>query len=193
MSQTLNEPRAYERTVKESVRKGLVIVNTGNGKGKTTAALGVLTRAWGRGLKVVMLQYIKHKNSRFGETRAAEKMGVEMIPLGSGFTWTSKDIEKDKALAEACWELSKEKLLAADGTYDVVILDELTYMFKYGWLPLDEVLETLRQRPQMRHVIITGRYAPDALIEYADLVTEMRLIKHPYREQGIKAQPGIEF
>ena len=174
-------------------RKGLVIVNTGKGKGKTTAALGVLTRAWGRGLKVVMLQFIKSKTGKWGEIRAAKKMGVEMIPLGAGFAFTSKDIEKDKALAKEGWELCKKKILAPDGTYDIVILDEFTYPLHYGWLSIEEVIETLDRRPPNRHIIITGRYAPQALIDYADLVTEMRQIKHPYQEQGIKAQPGIEF
>ena len=118
----MDAPRTYERLVKKSVRKGLVIVNTGNGKGKTTAALGVLTRAWGRGLKVVMLQFIKAKTGKWGEIRAAKKMGVEIIPLGDGFTWTSEDIEKDKALAREGWERCKEKILAPDGTFDIVTL-----------------------------------------------------------------------
>ncbi len=189
----MEAPRTYERLVTKSIRKGLVIINTGEGKGKTTAALGVLTRAWGRGMKVVMLQFIKAKTGKWGEIRAAQKMGVEIIPLGDGFTWTSKDIEKDKALAREGWELCKEKILAPDGTYDIVILDEFTYTLHYKWLPIEEVLKILDKRPPMRHVIITGRHAPQALIDYADLVTEMRLIKHPYREQGIRAQPGIEF
>ena len=189
----MEEPRTYQKRVKKSVRKGLVIVNTGKGKGKTTAALGVLTRAWGRGLKVVMLQFIKAKTGKWGEIRAAKKMGVEIIPLGDGFTWTSEDIEKDKALARKGWEFCKQKVLAPDGEYDIVILDEFTYPLHFKWLPIDEVLETLSQRPPMRHIIITGRDAPQELIDYADLVTEMRVIKHPYDEQGVKAQPGIEF
>ena len=144
-------------------------------------------------MKVVMLQFIKHRNSRFGEIRAAEQMGVEIIPLGDGFTWTSKDIEKDRALARECWALCREKLLAPEGAYDIVILDELTYPLHYGWLSLEEVLDVLNRRPPMRHVVITGRYAPQGLIDYADLVTEMRMVKHPYDEQGIRAQPGIEY
>ncbi len=175
------------------VRKGLVIVNTGNGKGKTTAALGLLTRAWGRGMKVVMLQFIKHENARFGEIQAAKKMGFELIPMGSGFTWRASDREKAKASCQACWELCKEKILAPDGAYDIVVLDEITYTFRYGWLALDEVLAVLSQRPPMRHVVLTGRDAPQALIDYADLVTEMRMVKHPYHDQNVAAQPGIEF
>ncbi len=172
------------------LRKGLVIVNTGNGKGKTTAALGVLLRAWGNGMRVVMLQFIKHTTARWGEIKAAEKMGIEMIPLGSGFTWKSKDLEKDKALARQGWEICKEKIQS--GQYDLVILDELTYTLKYGWLPLDEVLQVLKNRPEGLHIIITGRDAPQELIDFADLVTEMRKVKHPY-DQGIRAQLGIEY
>ena len=170
--------------------RGLVIVNTGNGKGKTTAALGVLLRAWGRGMRVCMLQFIKARSANFGEEQAARKLGVEMIPLGDGFTWTSQDIARDRALAQEGWALCREKLASDD--YDVVILDEFTYCFTYGWLDLDEVLAALRERPPLQHVIITGRDAPQALIDFADLVTEMRAIKHPYRE-GVKAQKGIEF
>lgn len=171
-------------------RKGLVIVNTGHGKGKTTAALGVLTRAWGNGLRVVMLQFVKHTTARWGEIKAAEKMGIEMIPLGSGFTWKSKDLEKDKALACQGWNLCKEKIQS--GQYDIVILDELTYALTYGWLPIDEVLEVLKNRPEGLHVIITGRDAPQELVDFADLVTEMRKVKHPY-DQGIRAQLGLEY
>ena len=169
---------------------GLVIVNTGDGKGKTTAALGVLTRAWGRELRVVMFQFLKAKTGNWGEIRAARKMGVEITPLGDGFTWTSADLERDKALARAGWERCRAAILG--GEYDVVILDEITYTVTYGWLPLDEVIETLRARPPQLHVILTGRDAPPELVEYADLVTEMRAIKHPY-DVGIKAQKGIEF
>jgi cob(I)alamin adenosyltransferase len=189
--------RARIRAEQDAVRrrpdrrnKGLVIVNTGNGKGKTTAALGLLLRAWGRDIKVVMLQFIKPKTANWGETRAAKKLGVEILPLGGGFTWMSEDIEKDRALARKGWELCREKIESGD--YDIVILDEMTYCFKYGWLDLEEVLTVLRARPANQHVIITGRDAPEALIEYADLVTEMREIKHPYKA-GVKAQKGIEF
>ena len=171
-------------------RTGLVVVNTGNGKGKTTSALGVVFRAWGRGLSVVMLQFIKQTTSNYGENRAARKLGIEMIPLGGGFTWLSKDIEKDKALARQGWELCKKKLASPE--YDVVILDEITYTITYGWLPVEDVIAALRTRPKHQHVIITGRNAHEALIEYADLVSEMQEIKHPFK-QGIKAQPGLDF
>ncbi len=172
-------------------RKGLVIVNTGNGKGKTTAALGLLMRCWGQDLRVVMLQFLKAKTGKWGEIRAAQRMGIEITPLGKGFTWMSQDIEQDRALTQACWQQCREKI--ESGLYDVVILDEITYPLKYGWLDTEEVLNTLRQRDPQMHVVITGRDASEELIAYADVVTEMREIKHPYRLQGVRAQKGIEF
>ncbi len=191
------EGRAAKRAEQAAVRahpdrraKGLVIVNTGSGKGKTTAALGLLLRAWGRDMRVVMLQFIKAKTGNWGESRAARKMGVEIIPLGDGFTWTSRDIQRDRALAREGWEQCRERIQS--GAFDIVIMDELTYCFKFGWLDLDEVIEVLNTRPEGQHVVITGRDAPQELIDFADLVTEMREVKHPYRS-GVRAQPGIEF
>ena len=171
-------------------RRGLVVVNTGHGKGKTTAALGVVLRAWGRGMRVIIIQFVKTRTGNYGENRAAKKLGIEMIPMGEGFTWLSKDIEKDKATAREAWELARQKICS--GEYDLVLLDELTYPLTYGWIPVQEVIDVLQRRPEGLHVIITGRDAPQELIDYADLVTEMREIKHPFR-QGLKAQPGIEF
>jgi cob(I)alamin adenosyltransferase len=141
-------------------------------------------------MRVVVLQFVKARTSNYGEERAAKKLGIEMIPLGEGFTWLSEDIEKDKATARECWELARQKI--GSGEYDIVVLDELTYPLKYGWITLEEVLDILRQRPEGLHVIITGRDAPPELIDYADLVTEMQEVKHPY-QKGLKAQPGIEF
>jgi cob(I)alamin adenosyltransferase len=171
-------------------RQSLVVLYTGNGKGKTTAALGMLFRAWGRGMKVCMLSFIKSETSNYGEERAARKLGIELIPLGAGFTWLSKDIEHDKALAQRCWALCKEKI--ASGEYDIVVLDEITYPLTYGWLDIEEVIDTLRNRPEDLHVVLTGRDAPQDLIDYADLVSEMREVKHPF-QKGIKAQPGVDF
>lgn len=171
-------------------RTGLVLLNTGDGKGKTTAALGVLMRSWGRGMRVVMLQFMKKTTGNWGEIRAARKMGVEILPLGDGFTWRSQDLEQDKAMARRCWALCREKI--ESGNYDIVILDELTYPLSFGWLEWTEVREVLVQREPGMHIIITGRDAIPELVEFADLVTEMREIKHPYR-RGIKAQPGLEF
>ena len=182
---------AEARAHRQPGPKGLVFINTGDGKGKTTAALGVLFRATGQNMRVVMLQFLKSKTGNWGEARAAQRLGVEIIPLGDGFTWMSKDLNKDRALAEACWQLCREKI--ESDQYDIVIMDEMTYALNYGWLSLDEVLDTLRKRNPLMHIIITGRDAPEALIEFADLVTEMREIKHPYKSQGILAQKGIEF
>jgi len=191
------EGRAAQRAAQEAARKhperrnkALLIVNTGDGKGKTTAALGIVMRAWGQGLRVIMLQFIKAQTGNWGEIRAAKKMGVELVPLGDGFTWMSKDIEHDRTLAQACWARCRDAIQG--GQYDVVVMDEMTYCFKFGWLDLEEVLDVLRNRPAGQHVIITGRDAPQELIDVADLVTEMREIKHPYKS-GVRAQRGIEF
>lgn len=192
-----DEGRAAQRADQATARrqtarhaKSLVIVNTGNGKGKTTAALGLLMRAWGQGLRVIMLQFIKASTGNWGEIRAAKRMGVELIPLGDGFTWMSKEIERDRALAQACWLRCREAITS--GNYDVVIMDELTYCFKFGWLDVQEVIDVLRTRPAGLHVVITGRDAVPELVEFADLVTEMHEIKHPYKA-GVRAQKGIEF
>ena len=185
------QEQAEARTHTKAGRKGLVIVNTGNGKGKTTAALGLLMRSWGQNLRVVMLQFMKATTGKWGEIRAAQQMGVEIIPGGKGFTWMSKNIQEDREAAQACWQASKEKITSDQ--YDVIILDELTYTFKYGWINVEDVIHTLQQRNPALHIVITGRNAPQELIEYADLVTEMREIKHPYKLQGVRAQKGIEF
>ena len=172
-------------------RVGLTIVNTGDGKGKTTAALGVLFRAWGWGWRICVIQFIKHTKGRWGEVRAARKLGIEWHGLGTGFTWRSKDPEKAKAIAREAWVLAQEKI--ASGHYDLIILDEITHLLKLGWLNTDEVVNWLRaNKPAGLYMIITGRDAPDELIEYADLVTDMCKVKHPF-DEGIKAQRGIEF
>lgn len=179
-------------TDKRKNKKGLVIVNTGDGKGKTTAALGILMRAWGRGMRVGMLQFIKNEGANFGEIRAARKMGFEMTPLGGGFTFVNEDLEADRQKARAGWEEAKSRITSGD--YDVLVLDEFTYLLAYEWLETGEVLAWLQDhKPPMLHLVITGRDAPQALIDYADLVTEMVAVKHPFDDQGIKAQPGIEF
>lgn len=185
------QEQALARSQNTIKHKGLVIVNTGNGKGKTTAALGLLMRSWGQDLRVVMLQFLKAKTGKWGEVRAAQRMGVEVIPLGKGFSWMSENIEQDRIVAQECWRQCREKI--ESGLYDVVIMDEITYTLKYHWLEVEEILSTLRQRNPQMHIVITGRDAPDELIEFADLVTEMREIKHPYKLQGVRAQKGIEF
>jgi cob(I)alamin adenosyltransferase len=184
------EHEARRKRAKTAIKKGLVIVNTGKGKGKTTAAMGLLLRAWGQGLRVCMLQFIKARTANWGEEKAARKIGIEMIPLGDGFTWLSKNIENDKALARQGWEICRQKILS--GNYDLLVLDEMTYVLKYGWLSWEEVQDTLDQRPAGLHVVVTGRYAPPELVAYADLVSEIVEVKHPY-QVGVKAQKGIEF
>jgi cob(I)alamin adenosyltransferase len=177
---------------RRNLKKGLVIVNTGNGKGKTTAALGLLTRAWGRDLRLGGIQFFKHENANFGELRSAKRMGIELTPMGDGFTWTSRDMDETQARALHGWELAKQRI--AGGSYDLFVLDEFTYLLHFGWLDVGEVIAWLREhKPPMLHLVITGRDAPPELIAFADLVTEMREIKHPYKDQGVRAQPGIEF
>jgi cob(I)alamin adenosyltransferase len=172
-------------------KKGLLIVNTGDGKGKSTAAFGVLMRAWGRGMRICVVQFIKSETGSWGEIKAAKKMGIEWLTTGDGFTWLSKDMDETTARAQHGWKLAQEKI--SSGAYDLILLDEFTYPLHYGWLDTAEVLEWLKaNRPPNMHLIITGRSAPEALVREADLVTEMLMIKHPY-EQGLKAQAGIEF
>jgi cob(I)alamin adenosyltransferase len=176
---------------KKNPKKGLLIVNTGDGKGKTTAALGMVLRAWGRGFRICVIQFIKAETGQWGEIKAAKKLGIEWHATGDGFTWLSKDMDETTARALHGWKIAKEKI--ASDQYDLIVLDEFTYTMVYKWLDTDEVMEWLRlNRPSDLHLVITGRSAPEALIQQADLVTEMKVIKHPY-EQGITAQPGIEF
>lgn len=184
------QPATY-RVLPREQRHGLVIVNTGDGKGKTTAALGLLLRAAGREMSVGMFQFIKGERvADFGEQVAARRLGVDITQLGAGCIAWRKDLDADRARAEAGWERCKAMML--DGTYDILILDELTNVIRRGWLDAKSVVETLQARPTGTHVVITGRSAPQELIDAADLVTEMRVIKHPLREQGVGAQAGID-
>lgn len=173
--------------------RGLLIVHTGDGKGKTTCALGLMMRAVGRGLKCCMIQFMKSRNDRYGEHESAEILGIEVHTMGDGFTWDTKDSEQDKATAQMTWSLCVEKLESGD--YDLLVLDELVYVLSYQMLSLETVLDEFRKvraaQPSL-HIVVTGRDAPLELIEAADLVTEMREIKHPFRA-GIRAQQGIEF
>ncbi|APL95144.1 cob(I)yrinic acid a,c-diamide adenosyltransferase [Sphingobium indicum] len=171
--------------------KGLLIVHTGKGKGKTTAALGMVVRAIGHGRKVGVVQFVKGAMTT-GEKRVFDAFpgNVEFKPMGEGFTWNTQDRTRDIALAREAWD--EVKRMIADPAYDMVLADELNIVLRYDYLPVEEVLEAVTARGEMKHVIITGRNAPDALMEAADLVTEMTLVKHPFRS-GVKAQPGIEF
>src|SRR5580692_11812234 len=160
-------------------KKGLIIVHTGDGKGKTTAALGLALRACGYGMKVIMLQFFKGK-WKYGELRSAPKLETfEIQPMGKGFTWESKDIEVDKAMVREAWRAAEEKITS--GNYDVVILDEINYALSYGFLPVEDIVNFLKTKPFMLHVILTGRNAKPEILEIADLATEMRLLKHPFK------------
>jgi len=173
--------------------KGLLMVHTGDGKGKTTSALGLLMRAAGRGLNCCMIQFMKSRKDRYGEHVSAEKLGIEVHTMGDGFTWDTKNPEQDRATARATWALCVEKMRS--GQYDLLVFDELVYVLSYEMLPVEEVLEefrSIRAAQPALHIVVTGRDAPAALIEAADLVTEMTEIKHPF-QSGIRAQQGIEF
>ena len=173
------------------MRKGLVIVHTGDGKGKTTAALGLVLRAWGRGLRICVIQFVKAETGQWGEVKAAKKLGIEWHKTGDGFTWLSEDMDGTIAHARRGWELAQEKIASA--SYDLIVLDEFTYPLHFGWLDTGEVIDWLKaNRPAEMHLVITGRNAPGELVDFADLVTEMEAIKHPFQE-GVAAQPGIEF
>jgi cob(I)alamin adenosyltransferase len=175
----------------KTIEKGLLMVHTGKGKGKSTAAFGMVFRALGNGMKVAVVQFVKGKWGT-GERVVLEKLGdqVSMATMGEGFTWETQDRQRDIDAARAAWEKAKEFIL--DGEHDMVLLDELNIVLRYEYLPLEEVLEVINQRPEMKHVIVTGRNAKDELIDAADLVTEMTQIKHPFRS-GVKAQVGVEF
>ncbi|MDJ0724308.1 MAG: cob(I)yrinic acid a,c-diamide adenosyltransferase [Prochloraceae cyanobacterium] len=181
-----------ERLAKAAAKKGLIIVNTGNGKGKTTAALGMVLRSLGHGYKVAIVQFIK------GAWEPAEKAvlerwegQLEFYAMGEGFTWETQDRDRDIEKAEAAWQ--KALTLIRNPDYQLVLLDEVNIALKLGYLKVEDILAGLEDKPEDAHVILTGRGAPPELIEKADLVTEMKLIKHPLKEQNIKAQPGIEF
>lgn len=173
------------------VRKGLLLVFTGNGKGKTTSALGLSIRAAGNRMPVCFIQFIKGSWT-YGELDALKRFEdiIDFHVMGRGFTWKSDDMEKDRELARSAWEKAKEAI--ACGRYGMVVLDEFTYLLKYGMLEKDEVLEVLKNKPEDLHVVITGRDALPEIIELADLVTEMQPVKHHFTE-GVKAQKGIEF
>jgi cob(I)alamin adenosyltransferase len=171
--------------------KGLLIVFTGNGKGKTTAALGMAMRAAGHGLRVCCVQFIKG-GWRYGELEAIKRFEglIDLHVMGRGFTWKSENIEEDARLAREGWAFAAEAI--ASGKYHTVVLDEFTYLLHYRMLEIEPCLQVLAARHPDQHVVVTGRYAPQQLIDAADLVTEMQMIKHPLKS-GVKAQQGIEF
>jgi len=180
----------------KTIEKGLIIVHTGKGKGKSTAAFGLAARAIGNDMKVGVVQYVKGKWET-GERKVLEAFPdqIEIHTMGEGFTWETQDRERDIRAAERAWKKSKEMIEASRGdnpAYDMVILDELNIVLRYDSIPLADVVEFLKNKPEKLHVVVTGRNAKDELIEIADLVTEMTQIKHPFRS-GVKAQVGIEF
>ncbi|PMB09969.1 cob(I)yrinic acid a,c-diamide adenosyltransferase [Fischerella thermalis CCMEE 5273] len=181
-----------QRIAQAIPEKGLIIVHTGNGKGKTTAALGMILRSLGHGYKVAIVQFIK------GAWEPSEKKVFSLWPdqlefhaMGEGFTWETQDRDRDLEKAQAAWQKGLEYIRNPD--FKLVLLDEINIAIKLGYLRVEEIVLGLEQKPADNHVILTGRGAPPALIECADLVTEMTLVKHPFRDQGVKAQPGIEF
>ena len=172
-------------------QNGIVIVNTGEGKGKTTAAIGLLMRALGQGLRICMIQFIKAKTGRWGEVKTAEKLGFEWYTVGDGFTWKSKDEDETLAKAQYGWQFAQEKISSRN--YDLIVLDEFTYTMHFEWLETEAIIEWLKSnKPPELTLVITGRYAPQLLVDYADLVTDMIKVKHPI-DIGRKGQKGIEF
>ncbi len=171
-------------------QQSLVLVNTGHGKGKSSAAFGVMSRGWARGWDVGVVQFVKGGQWKTGERKLADHLGISWDTLGDGFTWESTDLERTAELGRAAWDVAAAKL--ADGAHDLLILDELTYVMKYGWVPVADVVDAVRDRDPKVNVVITGRNAPDELIEIADTVTEMRKVKHAM-DAGIKARKGIEY
>lgn len=173
----------------EGERRGLVLVHTGDGKGKSTAAFGLAFRALGRDKAVKVFQFMKVPSARFGEHRLAERVGLPIEGLGDGFSWKSKDLEHSAQLARDGWAKARAAILSGD--YFLLVLDEVTYPLIYGWLDLQDVLDTLAQRPAHVHVCLTGRRCPQEIIDIADTVTEMKLVKHAF-QAGVPAQRGIE-
>lgn len=174
-----------------NMSKGLLIVFTGNGKGETTAALGMALRAAGHGMRTLILQFIKG-TWPYGELEAIERLEeITICPLGTGFTWKKENLDEDRQLAISGWQRGAAEIRNA--RYDMIILDELNVVFSYNLLHVDEVLPVLQTRPPKLHVVLTGRNAPPEIIQAADLVTEMRQIKHPYHDSGIRAQKGVEY
>jgi len=181
-----------QRVGERNLEKGLVLVFTGDGKGKTTAALGLALRTLGHGDQVAVVQFIKG-GWQPGEAKALELFGeaLHWQALGEGFTWETQDRDRDRQLVQQAWEQSLAYL--ADASRKLVVLDEVNVALKLGYLGIEQVLAGLDLRPELTHVALTGRGAPPQLLERADLVTEMKLVRHPFREQGVKAQRGIEF
>jgi cob(I)alamin adenosyltransferase len=182
-------PETHGSAKPEGERRGLVLIHTGDGKGKSTAAFGLALRAHGRGKPVAIYQFMKVPSARFGEHRMFEQLGIPIVGLGDGFSWKSRDLEHSARLALEGWQRAEVTIRA--GAHFLVVLDEITYPLRYGWVPLEPVLACLRERPPNVSVVLTGRRAPAELIALADTVTEMTLVKHHF-DAGVPAQRGIE-
>lgn len=180
-----------ERIAQADKEQGLLLVLTGPGKGKSSSGFGMLARALGHGMKVGVVQFIKGSFSTGEEAFFRDLPNVEYHVMGEGYTWDTQNRERDIQSAEAAWEIAKRML--KDPSFDMVLLDELNIALHYDYLSLDRVLDDLQTRPEMQHAIVTGRYAPQALIELADTVTEMKVVKHAFTDQGVKAQKGVEL
>jgi cob(I)alamin adenosyltransferase len=193
MSETKEKRYKWRRDDYREKTKGLLMINTGDGKGKTTAAIGVLVRAAGRGMKCAMIQFMKSKTDRYGEHESLEQLGIEIHTMGAGFTWDTNDKSLDIATSEETWELCLSKMRSEE--YDLLVFDEIVYVLDYKFLDLGNVLREIKEirtaQPHL-HIIMTGRNAPTELVEAADLVTEMKEVKHPFYA-GIYAQQGVEF
>ncbi len=168
----------------------IVVVNTGDGKGKSSSAFGVMGRGWARGWRVAVVQFVKGGDWQTGERKLADHLGIEWHTMGDGFTWESTDLDESAAKARHAWDVARDMLAA--GEHDLIILDELTYIVTYGWVPIDDVVAGIGGRASHTNVVLTGRDAHEALVEVADTVTEMRKVKHAF-DQGIMAKKGIEY
>jgi cob(I)alamin adenosyltransferase len=182
-------PRHVDKPARVRV-DSIVLVNTGDGKGKSSAAFGVMGRGWARGWRVGVVQFMKGGKWNAGERKLADHLGVDWWTLGDGFTWESDDLDESAAKNRHAWQIARGKL--ASGEYDLLILDELTYVVNYGWVPVGEVVDGIRGRWPKTNVVVTGRNAPPEVLEIADTVTEMSVVKHAY-QQGITAIKGIEY
>ena len=180
-----------ERIANADKDQGILLVLTGPGKGKSSSGFGMVARALGHGMKVGVVQFIKGAFSTGEEAFFRDLPGVDYHVMGDGYTWDTQNRERDILAAEAAWEQARRML--ADERYALVLLDELNIALRHGYLDLDTVLDDLQARPGMQHVVVTGRHAPESLVELADTVTEMKVIKHAFKDQGIKAQKGVEL
>jgi cob(I)alamin adenosyltransferase len=193
MSETdsARQPREERLRRRSNRERPMLMVNTGHGKGKSTAAFGVMLRGWARGYRIGVYQFVKSGKWKVGEHKAADTLGnIDWFKMGDGWTWTVEDLETSAELAREGWEEVKRRI--SDETYDMLLLDEFTYPMKFGWVATREVVDFLKDRPGFQHVIITGRDAPEELVEISDLVSEVGKIKHPM-DEGHRGQKGIEW